>query len=218
MIVAPEDTLYHPADLEREDVRTRLGPRDRRALALVAEWAEEYLCKPHEALGRSGAVCPYVQHSLREGLFWLTVGRPGDLEEIVERVLVYRDRFSDMEPVEGHDALGKTILIVFPDLTAEDGPLLDRIQKVLKPDFTELGLMIGQFYAGCPEPGLWNSDFHPLQSPVPLLAIRHMVPSDFPFLVSSSDYLDPYFDRFAHTIPERIRRTIVEELTHEHGS
>ena len=217
MTVTVQVALYLPSDLRRPEVRSELRPRERKALERIAAWAEEYLCHPHEQLGRSGAVCPYVQHSLNEGLFWLAVGHRGDTEEIVERVLAHRDRFLELEPIAGIDALGKTVLIVFPELTAEDGPLLDRVQKLLKPEFTELGLMIGQFYEGCTEPGIWNRDFHPLQSPVPLLAIRAMVPSDFPFLVARSQFLEPYFERFAHEIPERIRRRIVDELTHERG-
>jgi hypothetical protein len=215
--IAVQVALYLPADLRRPEVRSELRPQERKALERIAAWAEEYLCRPHEQLGRSGAVCPYVQHSLSEDLFWLAVGHRGDTEEIVDRVLAHRDRFVELEPLTGIDALGKTVLIVFPELTAQDGPLLDRVQKRLKPEFTELGLMIGQFYEGCTEPGIWNRDFHPLQSPVPLLAIRAMVPSDFPFLVARSRFLEPYFERFAHEIPERIRRRIVDELTHERG-
>ena len=47
--------------------------------------------------------------------------------------------------------------------------------------------MIGQFYPGCAENGLWNPDFRPLDSPLPMLAIRHMVESDLPFLTRETD-------------------------------
>jgi hypothetical protein len=75
--------------------------------------------------------------------------------------------------------------------------------------------MVGQFYEGCPESGLWNDAFHPLQSPVPLLAIRNMVPSDFPFLHGkrgNSDMLIAYLNRFGTNIPPEVKQLLVEAL------
>jgi len=75
-----------------------------------------------------------------------------------------------------------------------DAPLLvDRTQELLKTEFVRGGLMVGEFHPGPPSaPGLWNKDFRPLRSPVPLLAIRHMVPSDRPFLTGNADHLAAY--------------------------
>jgi hypothetical protein len=47
--------------------------------------------------------------------------------------------------------------------------------------------MLGEFHALTQTPGLRNSDFRPLRSPIPLLAIRHMVESDIDFLTQPSD-------------------------------
>jgi hypothetical protein len=46
-----------------------------------------------------------------------------------------------------------------------------------------MGLMLGEFHANNESPGLRNPDFRPLRSPIPMLAIRHMVDSDLPFLI-----------------------------------
>lgn len=49
-------------------------------------------------------------------------------------------------------------------------------QAELKPEFTDLCLMIGQFHAQPPPlPGPWNEAFRPFYFPVPLLAVRHTV-------------------------------------------
>jgi hypothetical protein len=56
-----------------------------------------------------------------------------------------------------------------------------------------------------------------LQSPIPLLAIRHMVPSDFLFLAGDrgdTAMLIAYFRYFATGIPSRVRKQIVKLLSH----
>jgi hypothetical protein len=45
-----------------------------------------------------------------------------------------------------------------------------------------MGLLVGEFHAANANPGLHNPDFRPLRSPVPMLAIRHLVESDLAFL------------------------------------
>jgi hypothetical protein len=65
--------------------------------------------------------------------------------------------------------------------------------------------MIGQFYDGCEEPAIWNRDFRPLASPVPLLAIRNMVRTDAPFLVKDAVSLEAYLRQFGDDVPGRLR-------------
>ena len=68
------------------------------------------------------------------------------------------------------------------------------------------GLMLGQFHPLPPaEGGLWNPDFRPLRSPVPLLAIRQMVPSDLPFLTGEVEFLDSYLRVFRDRLNDRQR-------------
>jgi hypothetical protein len=57
--------------------------------------------------------------------------------------------------------------------------------------------MIGEFHPGPPPaPGLWNADFRPMRSPLPLLAVRHMVAADTPFLRGDPEHLAAYRRRF----------------------
>ena len=134
-------------------------------------------------------------------------GVPDDTDAVAGAVLGYRDWFAELEPRTGPQAELKTILILFPDLPAAAMPeLIDRTQSALKPAFVPNGLMIGEFHPTPPEqPGLWNPDFRPLRSPVPLLAIRQMVPSDLPFLADDRDYLTAYLRQFGDQVPARCR-------------
>jgi Domain of unknown function (DUF6875) len=178
-------------------------------LRAIAEWVRQYLTNPHPELGRSGPVCPYVPTALKRGLLYLTV-QPGgrdvlDTTEVAQTVLRYRDWFRELEPREEPAAQFKTILILFPDVCAADAPeVIDRTQAALKPAFVEAGLMIGQFHQLPPtDSGLWNPDFRPLRSPVPLLAIRHMVSSDLPFLDKEQQMLEAYRRVFGNNLTRR---------------
>lgn len=181
-------------------------------LRQIAGWAESYLSKPHPQLGRSGVVCPYTPRSLRTGLFYFTVCSGTDLTQafIADHLRKYSDWFMELEPREGNDAIFKTILVLFPDLSMEDVPrLIEETQVQLRADYVARGLMIGEFHAGPPQKaGLWNPDYRPLYSPVPMLVIRHMVPTDFVFLRDDMSLVTSYLDRFSDQIPSHLLPTV----------
>ncbi|MFI9510322.1 DUF6875 domain-containing protein [Nocardia sp. NPDC052566] len=187
---SPDRVLLQATDIEP-------GPPARygeyaEALRATLVWARQYLMRPNPDLGRTGPVCPFVAGSLRHNRFHLTVCA-GALDEptVLDTVRDHRDWFLDLARADVKQAQLTTILILFPDLPIQDIPrLIDDTQAKLKLDFVESGLMIGQFHPIPPnQPGLWNPDFRPLRSPVPMLVIRHMVPSDIPFLTMDSRYL-----------------------------
>jgi len=183
-------------------------------LRQIARWAEDYLCQPHPELGREGPVCPYARSSIRKQLFFLTV-RPGadlEREDVEAHITTFRDRFLEMEPRQGHDAIYKTILCLFPDVSLEKtARLIDATQEKLRPEYVRHGLMVGEFHARPPEKaGLWNEAFRPLNSPVPMLVIRHMVPTDIAFLKDEKELVAAYLERFGADIPAHLRSQVRE--------
>lgn len=177
-------------------------------MRVIVDWALEYLCEPHDDLGRDGPVCPFTRPSLARDAFWLTVNHATDLADptVEAQVMTVAETFGTLPLSDRRDARYQTVLILFPDI--DDPAPLDQLQRRLKSGFVRRGLMIGQFYAGCDEPGLWNRDFRPLRSPIPLLAIRHMVASDFPFLVGEQEWLTSYLTQFAPDVPPHVRQSI----------
>ena len=160
-------------------------------LVSVTQWMRNYLAKPHPQLGRNGPVCPFVPVSLELDTVWLCeVSEPGlTADDITQIITEYRDVFLRTEPIAMPMALQKSFLVVFPrlqDSGSEGAALVDKVQYNLKRSFVEMGLMIGEFHLSNESPGLRNPDFRPLRCPVPMLAIRHMVGSDFPFLARKS--------------------------------
>ncbi|HEX6967969.1 MAG TPA: hypothetical protein VF174_04010 [Micromonosporaceae bacterium] len=209
----PSCLLITERDLETEPDHPMLaGIVDE--LRSVFVWAREYLCRPHPDLGRKGPVCPFVQGALDRQTFYLGVLRgtefqPGDLDE---RLMTYRNWFRELTPTDGPAAQFKTILLTLPDVPPDAvREVVDATQQRLKPQYVAEGLMIGEFHSGPPDKGgLWNPDFRPLHSPVPLLAIRHMVPSDFPFLADDPTFLTAYLRLFSDAVPAALRPRVAE--------
>lgn len=213
MFVSPQDAalyLLHPGEIDEGVLPDEIRAYQAKAKVVVG-WARTYLCRPHPSLGRDGPVCPYTEASLQRAFFWLTIyqGSNPTLEEISAVVNKYRDWFVQLAPAAGKDAEYKTILILFPDLAPGTAPrIIDVVQAALKPEFVTQGLMIGQFYDSCDQPGLWNQNFRPLCSSVPLLAIRHMVRTDAAFLTNDALSLAAYLQRFGHDVPIRLQPAV----------
>lgn len=179
MIVHPASSalrLFDAGDTDQPDVATLL------------DWAAEYLARPHPELGRAGPVCPYVRRSLDRRRFYVNIvqGTPTTAAELAFAIRPFRDWFLELAPRDRPDSVVTTILNAFPGLT--DRSLVDEAQRALQAVFVKDGLMVGEFHDGPPDkPGLRNTRWRPLHSPVPLLAIRHMVPTDLPFLTGSPE-------------------------------
>jgi hypothetical protein len=206
--------LIQLADLNaKPEKQAPIVKENSEALRQIVTWVERFLSNPHPQLGRTGDVCPYTKSSMKKEYLWLTVcrGKVLSVEDVSTRVMKYRDWFLEIAPSSEKESLFKTILILFPDIEAEDVPrIIDVVQQQLKPEFVAEGLMIGQFHPHCPETGLRNLDFRPLQAPVPLLVMRHMVLSDFPFLEKDEKFTSSYINVFGNTIPQKIQEKIKE--------
>lgn len=179
---------------------------------VVREWATEFLTRPHENLGRSGAVCPFTKPSLERETFWAGVDetRYDESSQLVSLMEDMAQRFSQLPGEGGKDAIFTVALVVLPNVT--DYTIIDAAHAELKNRFVSEGLMIGQFYPGCAVGGLWSDDFRPLDAPLPMLVVRHMVVTDFPFLVSAPNWFDMFLRKFAPSIPSSVRTAMIQHL------
>lgn len=211
MLIHPNDedlVLIDASDLELPPVLRGYEPQ----LQAIFDWGRDYLCQPHPDLGREGNVCPFAQSSMDRERFYLSVypGKPDDAEEVATALKCYRDWFLDLAPREMPGSQITAIMILFPDLPDADVVrIIDQTQNLLKSDYVTGGLMIGEFHGGPPRKGgLRNPDFLPLHSPVPMLAIRHMVPTDFPFLRDDPEQVRAYLNLFADMVPAPLRESV----------
>ncbi len=113
----------------------------------------------------------------------------------IEKDRAKREGSNGQTPVQQKDGgstedidLFGSLVMIFPQITKEQaGTVIDPPQRKYKSTFVKLGLMLGEFHPLSPTPGLRSAAFRPLRSPIPLLAIRHMVESDIDFLISPND-------------------------------
>lgn len=178
----------------------------------LRRWTLDYLCRPHPDLGRPGPVCPFTGRAVARQFLWAAFVEGDDIDggQITAIVDDLNDLFPVLPPRHEPDSKLKAILAVFPDLTGYTD--IETVQHDQKTRFVDKGLMLGQFYPGCTNAGLHNPDFHALDAPLPLLAVRYMAPSDFPFLNTRHEWIDTYLKIFAPTIPSFISHSIADKL------
>ncbi|MEU7769263.1 DUF6875 domain-containing protein [Nocardia sp. NPDC049190] len=182
------------------------------ATAILRSWVRNYLERPNDDLGRDGPVCPFVKPAAGHHALWSAIVS-GDAELTVERMQSVIDDAFDLFVAHMRSAVSApqaALLVVFQDLT--DNHRIDAVHSLSKDRFVAEGMMLGQFYPGCSQPGLWNRDFRPLDAPLPMLVVRNMMPSDYPFLLGKSEWLFAYLSRFGHALPIRLRRSMADYL------
>ncbi|WP_062997205.1 DUF6875 domain-containing protein [Nocardia mikamii] len=198
---------------------TRLFPTDsgthadeHPGAARLREWTVDYLCQPHPDLGRPGPVCPYTKHAVAGRFLWAAFIEGGDISQDLLAAVVddMHDLFPLLPPEEEPDSRLKALLAVFPDLARYDD--LEAVQRGQKSMFVRQGLMLGQFYPGCTVAGLRNPDFPALDSPLPLLAVRRMTPTDLAFLETRYEWVESYLAIFAPAMPTFLRHYLAEKL------
>jgi hypothetical protein len=176
-------------------------------LTQISAWIENFLGGHHPDLGRSGPVCPYVPNALKSNGIKIAVIRPKNLDESqLEAILTkYRDIFLETAS-KAKEPINQAFVLIFPDMELTEAvDFITSLQRRFKHLFVGSGLMFGELHQLKDTPGLHNPNFHPLRSPIPLLAIRFMVESDLIFLQSPSPhshhkYLEAYLDRLAHQV------------------
>lgn len=149
------------------------------------DWLSTYPIHPHPELGRDGVVCPYMVKAIRRRYVTMT-GFDASEGDQAFMALARKLRDGVLERAEelGSDRLylvGMAVPYGLPDVELK--AMVARVHAALKPEFVELGLMIGDFWPEHETIGLHNDDFRPFTSPIPLLGMRHITPADLPFFV-----------------------------------
>ncbi len=163
---------------------TEVTPSHERALIKLCDWTRFFLMSDNPQLGREGNVCPFTSmgarvDTLRFGVSDATGEEP---ERIRRELLSAFDQF-DAIPHPGKMGVYRALLIGFPRCDDANGAqTLAKVQKSLRLTSFRRRRMIGVFHANAEEPGLWSKAFRPLRSPIPLVAIRSLVPADAAFV------------------------------------
>jgi hypothetical protein len=171
---------------------------------IIANWVRCYLMRPHPKLGRPGAVCPFTSAAAR--LDAIRVGSSqADTQEAVDRTM--RQALAAFEAIECPKAQRhlRAVIVGFPNCAGEDGrAVLKNARNRLRLASILGGKMFALFEPRSGDKGLLNPEFRPMQSPLPLLAIRMLVENDAPFVLRNPLLAPIYLLKFPLTGPRKI--------------
>lgn len=167
-------------------------------MATMLGWIEGYLMRPHAELGREGAVCPFTKQSARIDAVRAAISRAGanDQPEVAK---LMRTAFDELDAIPCKAGMEhfRTIIIGFPECMDDAAvEMLKRVQAEMKWVSLSRYRMIGLMFAKSDAPGLWNPNFRPQRSPMPILAIRHMVENDAFFAARHPLLCVPYLAKY----------------------
>ncbi|MGI5347065.1 polyprenyl synthetase family protein [Streptomyces sp. CA-250714] len=167
---------------------------------LIRDWLEAYVCRPHENLGRRGAVCPFAAPSLRAGSLEIRTRRVGPTPSLASLTQLIRHALNEFDLIEwnGSNVALRSLVVGMPDLAPDECQLLDEAHRAVKSIAVRRGMMVGQLHPLCEEPSARNPEFPVNRSPVPLVAIRRMALHDILFLKDRREWFEEYDRRFGH--------------------
>lgn len=161
-------------------------------------WAATYLSNPHESLGRKGPVCPFVPKAIKKQSLFMTYHlcpKNTSIDDIQYIMQAYRQHFKQSNLDKSYHAL--MIVFIHPNNESTQlSTMIDHAQQKLKPLFLKEGIIIGQFFEGCPVQGIHNEQFRPFNAPVPILGIRKFMPQDLVFITDTSEHMQLYINEF----------------------
>jgi hypothetical protein len=194
------------------DMTTRsfVTPDDLALAQQVLTWAKEYLMKENDEVHRPyppQTVCPFVESSINSNCFYMVFHNEfngQDVSAIIEQILEYIHPFKMAPPFAENLRARKALLVVFPKIESVRLKALDVCHRIIKPKMVEEGLMVGQFHPDCDERAIHNRHWRMVsQSPVPLVAMRHMSVHDIMFLESHEQWFKIYDVKFGHRFRDR---------------
>jgi hypothetical protein len=169
-----------------------MSPEDIESARRLLVWAKKYLMREHESVNRPYApktVCPFVEASIRANCL----------------SMVFHHDFDGRCPaaIAPNEQTLKALLIAFPKIEEQFASALDVCHEMIKSKIVDSGLMVGQFHSKCEERGIHNSAWNAIsRSPIPLVAIRHMVIHDIMFLENNEEWFRAYDATFGARFAE----------------
>jgi hypothetical protein len=174
------------------------GLRGSSDMSTLLTWIESYLMASHPELGRTGSVCPFTKQAAKMDTVRLAISH-ADPTSTQEAFALVRAAFAVLNDIPACKRMEhfRTVIIGFPAFGGDVGiAALKGIQRSHRFYSLARGRMIGLMHRTSEDPGLWNPDFRPLRSPMPVLAVRHMVEQDAPFAAMHPALALAYVSRF----------------------
>lgn len=163
------------------------------------QWLVDFISSPHDDLGRTGNVCPFVKPALDTGSLLMETAiydeHSTTLADLCQLMQQQIDKFPYLPFPEGKDSIA-TLVTVIEGMPEYHWILLDEAQRRVKAYAVKQGYMLGQFHPNCAEPAVLNAAFPVSRSPEPLFAIRRIAQHDILFLHANPAMFAEYKRRF----------------------
>ncbi|MGH7070230.1 MAG: DUF6875 domain-containing protein [Acetobacteraceae bacterium] len=165
----------------------------------LAVWLRDTVAQKLPALGREGALCPFVPRALELASLFTCDGRTGDgwsgsVPDLVRAVASARVRFGTEFVLAGEADNLQALIVAFPGLATANWLALKAARAIVKPDLIAQGLTCSEFYPDNEDRSVHNPEIPIARSPIPSIIIRRLQPHDRIFLRSQPD-LYPIFLR-----------------------
>jgi len=181
----------------------------------ILAWVQESLVEPHPLMKRSASstgesICPFAKPVLDENALYMAFHHEvnGKSAELIESIVLgYREPFKKSTPFHERDRMKKALVVVFPEIPADETEVLDIVHASIKSRCVHDGLMVAQCHARCTGRSVHNPALKVYASPFPLVAMRHMALHDILFLQESEAWFHAYDLRFGSRFrePEKLQ-------------
>ena len=207
----PAPALYSAQAILAGEVFPELSDVESEIFSHTAQWLEQSISRPNPELGRLGDVCPWTRRTLQLGRLFVASIASCEPAHVDASLLQLLDTFQSLGGLDGAQDTFRAIVALFPRLEPGAGAAFTvAVHARLKPTFLKHRMMLGEFYPGCPKPGLRNPNFRPLTAPYPLLVMRAMVEPDLWFLTDQDAFVDAYLNAFGERGVDNLRQLLRE--------
>lgn len=197
---AQNANLFLLDDLQNAERTSRLSASDLAGLRAVADWTRRFVIRPNPELGRPGPVCPFTSQAIEQKALWLAAEQSAGRSrpEVIQLIAGYQQLLLTNPPVDGDAAGNKSIVVVFTDLPASQAKdfFAGALEQIAIPSYTKDGLVMGPFFEGNDGTAIYNPNFRPFTSPVPMLLMRRAVISDWKFFLNDDKWLGLWARRY----------------------
>lgn len=187
-------------------MRSGLDPESAGAVADCARWTTTYPLQKVKKRHREEAICPMMAPALAARSVYFSAKRVSDRELPLESLdAILREAATVFEEkIVSPDPRLRCLVLVLPGVRG--GRLLEATDpaREIKNELLRRGILVGEFFPGCPFATTFNPRLFALRSPAPMYVLRSFIESDWRFICQIPAWQRTYRARFGEP-PAKLR-------------
>lgn len=183
-----------------------LDPEVAGAVTDCARWTATYPLQRVKKRHREEAICPMMAPALAARSVYFSARRVSDRELPLESLdtILREAAVVFEEKIVSRDPRLRCLVLVLPGVRG--GRLLEATDpaRAIKNELLQRGILVGEFFPGCPFATTFNPRLFALRSPAPMYVLRSFIESDWRFICQVPAWQRTYRARFGEP-PEKLR-------------